>query len=729
MTTQTADRLPIIEDLIVPKTGPQGPVDPGAYSLVQEFDVGWLLDPGYQRLLDNLQASPGAFKTIRVMKVFTSGGTPETGISGTTASGTVWPAGALSTTIDFTVTFNALAELVNRKLTPFIVLSFFPDGIYNDSPSYSSPGNSPGPLGPPGPSQTSINPTDWNGILTNWQTLVEAFFDQLIAKFGATEIAGWWFEVWNEPDDLTMWNPDSLTGDLSYYQQLYQTTSAAAKAVLAKNTNYKIRLGGPAITGPSVVGTNTMIPGTTPTLMSGFIKFVKSNGLKCDFLSFHGKGAWSPCLNGAPLDQNGFPIVNGAPVLQAAIDAADQTASFAKAAGLTPIVVVNDEADMRLFFGLPFRPRMTQQFPAWLTALMVAYDSLAAEYASDQISFMVGSDDAELQLVGWTQSVSYQKNTETNQEVITPSSNPTFAAAAFGQQRSIMTAASTGGASATSWVQGTCPVDLLKVPAYNFYEILRLLGDQHGTFLSGSNNYFPHNSDLFHMITGDAKRIASVFCVYPPKPPGGPAQSSWSLNYSIIGIPWPTFNWYQFQIDGTHSNSFNAAGGPAHEPVASSCVPSPLPPTSLALTGLPAAAIRKQQELQVVHKGVMSGTKGVFHVPNLSIPTYTTIVFWITENNPKAAKPTKPSWIGPNPPTIDTTPGGAKNVVLRWTPNTAPTFYTYQVARDEPKNIVSPEPLRSAMWIDTGVTGSHTYWVTSVDASGNASDPSSSIST
>jgi hypothetical protein len=80
-------------DLIVPLSGPKGAVNPAAFSLVQEFDVDWLPDPGCQRLLDNMQASPVAFQTVRVMKVFTSGGTPEIGAQGTSSGGTVWPSG------------------------------------------------------------------------------------------------------------------------------------------------------------------------------------------------------------------------------------------------------------------------------------------------------------------------------------------------------------------------------------------------------------------------------------------------------------------------------------------------------------------------------------------------------------------------------------------------------------------------------------------------------------
>jgi hypothetical protein len=42
---------------------------------------------------------------------------------------------------------------------------------------------------------------------------------------------------------------------------------------------------------------------------------------------------------------------------------------------------------------------MTQQFPTWLTAPMITYDALSSEYSPQGFRFMMGSDNAELQLV------------------------------------------------------------------------------------------------------------------------------------------------------------------------------------------------------------------------------------------------------------------------------------------------------------------------------------------
>jgi hypothetical protein len=477
-------------------------------------------------------------------------------------------------------------------------------------------------------------------------------------------------------------------------------------------------LGGPTITAT--------FPAPFATFMSGFIDFVTSNNLQCNFLSFHAKGSWSSCLNGAPVQvlhgDDPVPVVNGGPVLQNAIDAADKTASLASAAHLSPIIVINDEADMRLYFDVPFRPRMTEQFPAWLTAMMIAYDSLSSEYAPTRCR--IGCDNAELQLAGYQQAPGPVGSQ--------PTSDPSFEPTCFGQQRTIMTAAS-------PFPAGTCPTDLLKVPVYN-YELLRLLGDQHGTFLTGQNNYYPNNSDLFHTISSAATHIGSVFCVYPPNPPSGPAQTSWPLNYSIVGIAWPAINWYQFQIDGTNSNGFNTAGGPAAEPVAPFCNPgarqtAPAAVVPLPLTAPKASGIRSAQDLSVVaaHRQVSPDFNTVF-----TIAANTTTVFWITEYNEKDV-PDAPEWDTANPFTVDATPSYGTNVVLRWKPSTDPTFYSYEVYRvastdvesPSPSDLISPNPLatppavtlRAALWVDTnvGLDTTYTYWILARNASGIAS--------
>ena len=62
------------------------------------------------------------------------------------------------------------------------------------------------------------------------------------------------------------------------------------------------------------------------------------------------------------------------------------------------------------------------------------------------------------------------------------------------------------------------------------------------------------------------------------------------------------------------------------------------------------------------------------------------------------------------------------NVILRWRPNVEPHFYSYEVysiTACSPEKLVSPMPLRSAMWVDTAPPpGTRSYAVRAMTASG-----------
>ena len=96
----------------------------------------------------------------------------------------------------------------------------------------------------------------------------------------------------------------------------------------------------------------------------------------------------------------------------------------------------------------------------------------------------------------------------------------------------------------------------------------------------------------------------------------------------------------------------------------------------------------------------------------ISIAPYAVVAFWITPYIPDS--PADPVWIEAKPED--------GNIVLRWRPNAEPFFYSYEVyliAAGEPDRLVSPMPLRSAMWIDTAPPpGMRKYAVRAVTASG-----------
>lgn len=107
-----------------------------------------------------------------------------------------------------------------------------------------------------------INPPDnWD----DWATVVEKTIQHYSGK-GEKNIAGIYYEVWNEPD-LAVFGSWKMSGEKNYLT-LYQYAAEGAKR--AQNTNW-FYLGGPATTG----------------LYKNWILALASSGYRVDFFSWH----------------------------------------------------------------------------------------------------------------------------------------------------------------------------------------------------------------------------------------------------------------------------------------------------------------------------------------------------------------------------------------------------------------------------------------------------------
>lgn len=326
-----------IADLAVPGAGS---LQPAEFGIVGVFDVDWLLQPRFTRLLDHLAASPGAFKAVRFFGALNSG---ELEDKFPKRSGGVWR--RIEDPPDFTTTLRALDALVSRGLVPFIALTFFPSAV------------SASPIAPPANFEA-------------WGLLVRNFLDAVVARFGAIEVARWWFEAWNEPNMPPFWG-----GSFDQFLALYRATSNAVV-----ESGHAVRLGGPAL---------AYVPTEGPALMERFLRFIQREpALRCEFISYHRKGIW----------------VTGEdePLLARLGDAAAEVADLVlrlvpeRARGL---YIVNDEADMKVGFDDPFEPRLTEQFPAWLAASLILHEDLSDRYAPHGMRFLAEADDANQQLV------------------------------------------------------------------------------------------------------------------------------------------------------------------------------------------------------------------------------------------------------------------------------------------------------------------------------------------
>jgi hypothetical protein len=247
---------------------------------------------------------------------------------------------------------------------------------------------------------------------------------------------------------------------------------------------------------------------------------------------------------------------------------------------------------------------------------------------------------------------------------------------------------------------GAAETDLLKVPAYGFYELLRLLGDRHGAITVGSAQLFPH-TDLYHLATVADTHVASLLTYYPG--PGRGTLRPRTVGYVIDDLPWPRVNIARFQIDRVRSNAYTAAGGSASDPF-------PIPDPARIPT------IRQSQEVALerpIARGVAvpAGT----YAETLTLEPFTTLCLWITPV--LATVPRAPTW-------LETTVRNG-SAILRWSPNQEPFFYSYEVFRLDdgiPQARITPDPLRSALWIDTTpAPGRSIYGVRAVSASGVAS--------
>jgi hypothetical protein len=737
----------ITADWKVPERGPSGTVVPAQYGMISTFDIDWLNTPGFQMMLDNLAASPGAFYAVRVMKALNSG-TVEFG-PGLNSESTpplipdsVWPlpptANAPLTSPSFFLsngkpgpTLTALTELTKRGLTPFVVLGFFPAGVYQGT---ALQGTGLPATSPYGPSiiGTSDPTATWNQIISNWTTLVTTFFEALQKTFG-NGIANWWFEVWNEPDNPGFWQPDNSTADgqnvLQYYNQLYAATLAG---IAATNLSVKVRVGGPA-----VMANNTTLtgPSNLASVLPIFLDSIYNNGnspLQCDFISLHAKGDWTEVqLPSLPT------VIN---TVEAAFNKYANAAKYHGHFNHTPII--NDEADMRVGASVPFYPRMTEQFAAWLTALMIASDSLSSQYRPSGTQFYSCSDNGHLELVGLQQGYNLQTDLPNDSSAVGGNLS-------FGQQRSILMPASAwnaGGWPGTS-TPPISPQDLVKVPVYNFYEVVRLLGNQHGAFVSGQQNFYPTdpNSGLFSAITvgtasGQLTYVTWVFCVYPTDPADLPttAQIPTPLKgtpppapVEVIDLPrtsdWTSINWVQFQIGpagdptkpiGTANlgSSFVAAQKGQVEALPKTWQPGMGPNSGANETGIwwydmpffpgqvdltnsnfSAGNVRMSQEMPLVRymRGEKLASPGTWQSPAaVNFAPYSTIVFWLTPYDPKW-KPAQPGPITRTLPDTSTetvpvasaskTTAGDTDVVLRWqwsdTSEQAGSFFYFEVRR------------------------------------------------
>ncbi len=99
-----------------------------------------------------------------------------------------------------------------------------------------------------------------------WGALVRALAQHLVERYGVTQVAGWGFEVWNEPNLEVFW-----TGSRADYFRLYDEAARAIKGV-----DERLQVGGPATAAAGWI--------------ADFATHVLESGAPVDFLATHTYG-------------------------------------------------------------------------------------------------------------------------------------------------------------------------------------------------------------------------------------------------------------------------------------------------------------------------------------------------------------------------------------------------------------------------------------------------------
>ncbi len=206
---------------------------------------------------------------------------------------------------DWTIVDRIFDTLVERKMKPLVEIGFMPKALSTKPDPYQH-------AFPQGTLWTgwAYPPRDF----AKWGELVHQWVRHSVEKYGAKEVEGWYWEVWNEPD-IGYWQ-----GTPEDYQKLYDFAADGVKRALGS-----ARIGGPHVTGPNGARTQQILRAFIEHCVRGVNFATGKTGSPLDYVGFHAKGA--PRVvdghvrmglgNQLRAISNGFEIVASFPELRA----------------------------------------------------------------------------------------------------------------------------------------------------------------------------------------------------------------------------------------------------------------------------------------------------------------------------------------------------------------------------------------------------------------------------
>lgn len=175
---------------------------------------------------------------------------------------------------DWTITDRIFDTYLQAGARPFVEIGFMPQALSTHPEPYR-------PEWIPGGKNTQYN-IGWTYPPKNykkWAELVYQWVRHAVAKFGRSEAAAWYWEVWNEPD-IGYWH-----GSPEEYDKLYDFAADAVKRALPE-----ARVGGPATTGPANERAAKFLRQFLEHCAAGTNYATGRRGAPLDFITFHAKG-------------------------------------------------------------------------------------------------------------------------------------------------------------------------------------------------------------------------------------------------------------------------------------------------------------------------------------------------------------------------------------------------------------------------------------------------------
>lgn len=175
---------------------------------------------------------------------------------------------------DWTIVDRIFDTYIERGMKPLVEIGFMPEALSVKPQPYRHHWD---PSKPYASIYTgwAYPPSDYR----QWAELVYQWVRHCIARYGREEVAGWYWEVWNEPD-IAYWQ-----GTPEEYHRLYDYSVDAVKRALPE-----IRVGGPTTTGPGSPRAAAFLRNFLEHVTRGKNYATGRTGSPIDYITFHAKG-------------------------------------------------------------------------------------------------------------------------------------------------------------------------------------------------------------------------------------------------------------------------------------------------------------------------------------------------------------------------------------------------------------------------------------------------------